>query len=132
MRSTAIDRRSLFGSLLAGLVLPPAFAKAEVPGTRLYLSARRTRDGAFQVSAFTAQGVSHLDVPLPGRGHSFSLRPDGAVAVHFARRPGQFAKVLDLRDRRALGEISTPAGRHFYGHGVFAAEGALLYATEND
>ena len=132
MRSTAIDRRGLFGSLLAGLVLPPVFAKADTHSTRLYLSARRTGEGAFRVSAFTPQGVSHLDVPLPGRGHSFALRPDGAMAVHFARRPGRFAKVLGLRDRRALGEISTPAGRHFYGHGVFAAEGGLLYATEND
>lgn len=127
-----IDRRCLVGSVLAGLALPPALAKAALPDKRLYLSARRSGDGAFWVSAFTAQGVSHLDVPLPGRGHSFAVQPDGPVAVHFARRPGRFAKVLDLRKGRALAEIEAPAQRHFYGHGVFAAEGALLYATEND
>lgn len=132
MPSMAIDRRSLFGALLAGLALPPAFAKADVLPMRLYLGARRTKEGAFRVSAFTAQGVSHFDVALPGRGHSFAVRPDGAVAVHFARRPGRFARVLDLTDRQVLGDIAAPEGRHFYGHGVFAANGALLYATEND
>ena len=132
MPSMAIDRRRLFGTVLAGLALPPVFAKADVPHTRLYLSARRTKDGAFRVSAFTAQGVRHLDVALPGRGHSFAVRSDGALAVHFARRPGRFARVLDLTGRQVLRDIAAPEGRHFYGHGVFAADGALLYATEND
>ena len=37
-----------------------------------------------------------LDLPLPGRGHSFAVRPGGREAVHFSRRPGRFALVLDL------------------------------------
>ncbi len=28
--------------------------------------------------------------------------------------------------------IQSVAGRHFFGHGVFSPDGALLYATEND
>jgi hypothetical protein len=28
--------------------------------------------------------------------------------------------------------FATPQGRHFFGHGLFSADGALLYTTEND
>jgi len=52
--------------------------------------------------------------------------------VHFARRPGSFAKVIDLDRGAVLHEIETPDDRHFYGHGAFAPDGRLLYATEND
>ena len=33
---------------------------------------------------------------------------------------------------RAPLTISSAEGRHFFGHGVFSPDGALLYATEND
>ena len=50
----------------------------------------------------------------------------------FARRPGSFALAFDIHDRRAPVLFTTPANRHFYGHGVFSRDGRLLYATEHD
>ena len=98
----------------------------------LYLSARADDAGGYRVSGFAADGVRFLDLPLPGRGHSFAVRPDGRAAVHFARRPGRFALVLDLAQGAIEQGVETPGGRHFYGHGVFGQDGRLLYATEND
>jgi hypothetical protein len=48
------------------------------------------------------------------------------------RRPGSFALAFDIHDRREPVLFTTPANRHFYGHGVFSRDGRLLYATEHD
>jgi uncharacterized protein len=39
--------------------------------------------------------------------------------------------VFDLASRRIVSTILASEGRHFYGHGCFSADGALLMATEN-
>ncbi len=49
-----------------------------------------------------------------------------------ARRPGTFMVVIDLSVPAITARIHSLTGRHFYGHGVFNAEGRLLYVTEND
>ena len=70
-------------------------------------------------------------VPLPGRGHGFAVQPTtGRVAV-FARRPGEWALVLDPATGDVLRLLSASAGRHFYGHGTFSPDGTLLYTSEN-
>ena len=50
----------------------------------------------------------------------------------FARRPGNFAVAFDIKRRSPPIRFTTPANRHFYGHGAFSPDGRLLYATEND
>ena len=49
----------------------------------------------------------------------------------FARRPGDWALVLDPAAGRVLGGFAAGAGRHFYGHGAFSPDGAFLYTSEN-
>lgn len=133
MRSTGIRRRQLLGLLTGGLAGPllPLRLRAET-GRRLYLSARAEEAGGYRVSGFDADGRPAFDLPLPARGHSFSVSPDGRVAVHFARRPGVFAQAIDLQRGIVLHDLATPDNRHFYGHGAFGPDGRLLYATEND
>ena len=132
----AIDRRATLGLLvggLAGSLLPaPVRAEAAACGTPLYLSARADAGSGYRVSGFAADGDSVFDLPLPSRGHSFAVRPDGSAAVHFSRRPGRFALVLDLVQGTIARRVETPDGRHSYGHGVFSPDGRLLYTTEND
>ena len=136
MPSMAIDRRDalrLLAGGVAGTVLPILFrAEAATTGTPLYLSARADATGGYRVSSFAWDGTSLFDLPLPGRGHSFAVRPDGSAAVHFARRPGRFALVLDLVQGTVARRVEAPTDRHFYGHGAFSQGGRLLYATEND
>ena len=124
--------RLLAGGFVGACVPWPLGAEAAGRSVPLYLSARADSAGGYRVSGFAADGASSFDLPLPGRGHSFAVRPGGHEAVHVARRPGRFALVLDLADGTVARVLETPAGRHFYGHGAFSRDGRLLYATEND
>ena len=102
----------------------------------LYAAACKGLDGRFAAVIFDAdRGTEVARIVLPARGHDIAVRPtpgrDGPEVVVFARRPGNFAVVLGSGDRKPLW-FSTRADRYFYGHGVFSADGRLLYTTEND
>jgi hypothetical protein len=63
-------------------------------------------------------------------GHGLAIDPtDPGRAVLFEKR-GPGACEIDLRACAVTRPIVSPAGREFYGHGAFAPDGALLYATE--
>lgn len=98
----------------------------------LYLSAARGPDGRFHIMTLTGDGARAMDAVLPARGHAAAISPDRHTAIVFARRPGTFALVVDMRDGAPVRQINAAPGRHFYGHGVFGKDGAYLYATEND
>ena len=136
MPSMEIERRAallLLAGGVAGSLLPAPFrAKAAASCGPLYLSAHADATGGYRVSGFAEDGTSLFDLPLPGRGHSFAVRPDGSAAVHFARRPGRFALILDLVQGTVARRVEAPTDRHLYGHGVFSPDGRLLYVTEND
>lgn len=100
------------------------------PHTRL-LSARSDGAGGYRVTGLDATGRIALDQALPERGHGLALHPDGRQAVCLARRPGDFLLVLDLATGEGMALHHTPADRHCDGHGVFSADGLLLYTTEN-
>lgn len=72
------------------------------------------------------------EISLPDRGHDIVFSPVANKAIAFARRPGNFALVIDLTKAIEPAIITAPMGRHFYGHGVFSHDGKLLYASEND
>lgn len=126
----AIERRRFLAAAAAGL-LPwprgPALAGAQ----GLFVSSRADGAGTTYVTGFDVAGDVQLDLELPGRGHGSAFSRGGHV-VHFARRPGRFALVLDPVGRRVAQVIASVDGRHFEGHGVFSPDGRLLYATEND
>ena len=127
-----IERREallLLAGGAAGSLLPLPLC-AEV-ADQVYLSARADAAGGYRVTGFSADGARFLDLPLPGRGHSFAVRPGRRAAVHFARRPGRFALVLDLARGAIDRRLNAPADRHFYGHGVFSHNARLLYATRH-
>ena len=133
MRSTAIDRRHAL-RLLAGSLAAPLWGAAAGAGKGRvrYLSAGVSAPGRYRVGGFSEAGEALLDRALPGRGHAFAVCPDARLAAHFARRPGEFALVLDI-DRGAVSHaFRPPEDRRFQGHGAFDPSGRLLYATEND
>ena len=128
----AIDRRSALGLLAGGLAGPllPRPLRAARAGP-VYLSAR-AGEGSYAVSGFGPSGEPVFDLKLPGRGHSFAVSPDRRTAVHFSRRPGNFALAIDLARGAVFKRFSSPGDRHFCGHGTFGPDAHLLYATEND
>lgn len=132
MHSMAIDRRQLLTLFGAGLLGTLPLVRADGAGARRLYLGGHAAGGSFAVGAFDAAGAKAFEVPMPGRGHSFADRPGRAEVVHFARRPGTFARVIDVRRGTVAHAFETPPDRHFYGHGVFSPDGRLLYAAEND
>ncbi|WP_095588075.1 DUF1513 domain-containing protein [Actibacterium ureilyticum] len=124
------DRRSfLAGIVAAGLCPRTTWAEA---GSPAFLSAGLKPSGAYVLCGLSARGRVLFELPLPARGHAAAAHPDRAEAVAFARRPGTFALVIDCVTGQQKATLTAPDGRHFYGHGAFSADGALLYTAEND
>ena len=97
-----------------------------------YLAAALFPDGSYRLAGLTRDGDTLFTLPLPARGHAAAAHPHRAQAVAFARRPGSFAVVIDCTTGTETARLTAPEGRHFYGHGVFSADGAQLFTTEND
>ena len=113
----------------AGLATTRSWAAAGAPD---FLSAARFPDGSYQLAGLTRTGEILFTLPLPDRGHAAAAHPHRAEAVAFARRPGDFALVIDCITGQERARLTAPMGRHFYGHGVFTQDGARLFTTEND
>jgi hypothetical protein len=127
----AIDRRNFIKSLAALGALPFA-TLARADGAPAFVAARMDGADSFSVAVLDHEGGVLFTEQLDARAHDIALSPDRSTAVVFARRPGWFALVVDLAGRRKVTTFAPPEGRHFYGHGLFSADGRLLFATEND
>ncbi len=136
----AIDRRQLLiGTALMLSSTSRAFSgvleseadEGDVEAGDLIAACRRP-DGSYSVVVLTLDGMVVREIPLEGRGHDIAYDHAGGMAVVFARRPGSFALAFDVHSRGKPTVFATPNNRHFYGHGVFSADGRLLYATEHD
>ncbi len=124
------NRRSFLTGLFA-LGLCPSVTWADA-GSPAFLSAARKPDGTYALFGISEQGRTIFEIALPGRGHAAAAHPHRPEAVAFARRPGNFALALDCRTGETIGELHSPKGRHFQGHGAFSEDGNLLYTAEND
>jgi len=141
MHLMVIDRRHVLNSLLAltgGLVCSLTFkaalgvtAKDGHDQEQLFAAARKHLNGDYSAALFSLSGDVRA-IPLPERGHDVAVRPYTQDVVVFARRPGNFAvRFCPDKNKKPLFFYARP-GRHFYGHGIFSADGRLLYTTEND
>lgn len=129
-----IDRRDFLRA--AGITflssLAPADRAAALGADAVFATAFQRRDGAYGAAILSEAGKILHTVDLPDRGHDITFDPVSGRSVVFARQPGTFAVVFDPSGRGEPLTIQSVAGRHFFGHGVFSPDGALLYATEND
>ena len=129
-----IDRRDFLKAAGVGFLatLTPLARASALEADAVFATAFRNRDGAYGVAVLSDAGKILHAVPLPDRGHDITFDPGSRRSVVFARQPGTFAVVFDHAGRDEPVTIGSAAGRHFFGHGVFSPDGALLYATEND
>lgn len=123
-----LDRRAFLAGSAAALALRAMPASAAP--ARVFFGARLEGRDKFFASAFHADGGGLFDFPLPARGHGIALDPARGRVAFFARRPGDFAIILDLAARAPVATLIPAKGRFFCGHGAFSADGALLFATE--
>lgn len=127
-----LDRRTLLVGLagtVTALTVPQAVAAAFA--AERYAAARKDDRGNYSAALFDLERGDIRSVTLPGRGHDVAVRPGSSEWVAFARRPGRFGVAVPMDGREPVWFSAKP-GRHFFGHGVFSADGRLLYTTEND
>ena len=127
----AIDRRAALLALSAAGAFPLA-AFANPRGDARWVACARRPDGSFAAIVLDEDARPVRAEHLPARGHGAAVSPTTGTAVVFARRPGRFALALELSRERPPVAFAPPVDRHFYGHGMFSADGRLLFATEND
>lgn len=115
---------------LAGLaaVAVPRLSWADA-GSPAFLAAAR-RDEGYVLCGLDASGGERFRLDLPARGHAAAAHPVRPEAVAFARRPGTYALVIDCARGTVAARLTPPEGRQFNGHGVFSADGAVLYTSE--
>jgi len=134
LRTPLVDRRDFLhaaGATFLATLTPQARART-LAADAVFATAYQRRDGVFGAAVMSDTGKILHTVDLPDRGHDITFDPNSGRSVVFARQPGTFAVVFDPRGRREPQTIQSVPGRHFFGHGVFSLDGALLYATEND
>ncbi|MBP1841812.1 hypothetical protein J2046_000056 [Rhizobium petrolearium] len=129
-----IDRRGFLKA--AGITftaaLSPRALMALERADAVYASGFRSPDGSFGIATVSERGEIIDRVALPARAHGMAYSAAAGRAVAFGRRPGKFAMVFDPAGRAEPIIVTSPEGRHFYGHGHFSPDGRLLYASEND
>lgn len=122
-------RLFLAGLVSAGLTPTTTWANAGGPS---FLAAAKTDDGEYVLCGLSGAGKIVFQIPLPARGHAAAAHPYRAEAVAFARRPGRFALILNCATGNVTAELTSPEGRHFYGHGSYSADGRYLFTSENE
>ncbi len=121
----------LGGALLAASALGgwTLVQQAQQP---LLLSARDDTDGKHYAVGYRLDGSKVFATAVNQRCHDVVPHPSLPLAVFVGRRPSTESYLLDLRDGRLLQTLTSPAQRHFYGHGIFHKSGEWFYTTEND
>jgi hypothetical protein len=134
LRTPLIDRRDFLRAAGAGLMtaMAPSAWAATLAADAVFATAFVKRGGGYGAAILSEAGKVLHAIDLPDRGHDVTFDPVAKRSVVFARQPGTFAVVFDHTGREAPQTIASVPGRHFFGHGVFSTDGALLYATEND
>ena len=128
------QRRTFLQAAGAGFAasLMPRQALALGRTELVFASAVQTARGGYGAVLLGEAGELIASIDLPDRGHDVTFSRQAGRGVVFARQPGTFAVVFDPSGAVAPVTLTSVAGRHFFGHGVFSPDGQLLYATEND
>lgn len=134
MKSPLIDRRDFLRGAGAAFfaALSPAAHAAVLDTDAVFATSFLDRSGNYGAAILSERGKILHAVTLPQRGHDIAFDRVSRRSVVFARQPGTFALVFDHSGRNEPLAIASVSGRHFFGHGAFSEDGALLYATEND
>jgi len=98
-----------------------------------YFSACNLTPGpqGYAAAALDAKGEIVWHTPMPARGHTVEVSPDGALCAIIDRKPGAAITLCRANDGTVSKRIAAPEGYHFDGHAVFNRTGTLLYATES-
>lgn len=122
-----MQRRAFLTALVASALPAPTWASVGNPG---HIACARAPGGDYLLAGLHGDGSLAFTQALPARGHAGAAHPRLAQAVVMARRPGQFALVLDCMSGRVQAKLAPPDGLQFNGHAAYLAEGAILATSE--
>jgi hypothetical protein len=133
-----MDRRMLlWGGGAAALAVSIAALRSDsggaaATGRPILIAPERGGDGSFGLGILDLRQRSISRIPVPFLAHSLVPDPNSPHRVVMcAQRPGRHSMVVDLLTRKVIQTFDSGEGRHFYGHGLFSADGTRFYATEN-
>ncbi len=113
---------------MSALSATPTWAAIGAPSV---LGAAKNSYGDFVICGIHADGNIAFETQVPMRGHGFAVHPTHAIAVAFARRPGNIALVIDVFSGKIRATLDVSKDGHFYGHGIFTPDARYLLTTEN-
>ena len=90
-----------------------------------------TGQRAFALVAIEPAGSVAVRIPLSFHMHGFAPEPEAPRRAVLFEKKGPGACQVDLIDGKVLRAIAPTPGYAFYGHGAYATDGRLLYATES-
>lgn len=125
-----MKRRAFLSGMTVGITLS-GYGWAATGETRFISAANDAQNRSFLVG-MSQSGKEVFRHSIPSRGHAAAIHPKRAEAVAFARRPGNFAMIIECAGGHVIAQLNSQEGRHFYGHGAFSADGNYLLTTEND
>ena len=128
----AIDRRTFLHGLGGTAALATWPVRAATSSAASYIGCRLKGEESGSAAAFDLGGHELFALDLPARGHDITLRPGSREAAIFARRPGTWFVAIDWETGAVTKQQTASENRHYFGHGVYSADGKRLYATEND
>lgn len=96
------------------------------------ISCSRTANGRFGAVVADSEGYPIHSISLPERGHGVAITPNGELAIVFARRPGNYMQLFNIKTGVSYSITPSMPNRYFYGHGVFSSDGLTLYTTEGE
>ena len=144
MKLTDLTRRELLlktGTLGLLTALPlPLFAGKLHPASSLpltenipatYVSAMTDRNNQHWLAILNNDGDVLHQLALPERAHQIAVNPVRPEVAIAARRPGTYLIIASSANGKLLQSLKPEPGHHFYGHGVYSADGRFLYTTEN-
>ena len=121
-------------SLLGG-VLYSRFAFAEsmrTPGNYMVGPHDAELESEMGVGILDLRNGSTRTVATGFEGHSVVAKPgEPGRVVMFAQRPGTRCAEVDIVRGELVRVFDSQPGRHFYGHGMYTADAAHLFTTEN-
>jgi len=135
--SFRLSRRSFLVAAGLGAASAPILWRSPLDLLRaapeIFVSARDDSAGNHFISGVNADGTKRFSISVDLRCHGVAVHPrDPYRAIVFARRPGTLAYEVDFFEGEVLRQISSPQGRHFYGHGSYSNDGRYLFCSEND
>ncbi|MGR6839866.1 DUF1513 domain-containing protein [Aliivibrio wodanis] len=130
------QRRSILKAGIGSIALSPWLTACSsisgVDNRPALISCSRTSNGNFGAVVANKEGSPIHSIPLPERGHGVAITPNGELAVAFARRPGNYMQLFNIKTGVSYPITPSRPNRYFYGHGVFSSDGLTLYTTEGE